>query len=98
MITLFLKTGCPFCRKVLAVVDAYGIPFEEKNVADPGVYEEMVRLGGRKQEPFMVDGDIMMYESSAIIEYLEHKYSIEGTDGVIKPCVHSSSGTEVCAS
>lgn len=74
MITLFLKTGCPFCARVLAVVDTYEIPFIEKNVSDPANVEELIKLGGKKQEPFMVDGDIMMYNSSAIIDYLEKKF------------------------
>jgi glutathione S-transferase len=79
MITLYLKTGCPFCGKVLAVVDAYQIPFVEKNVSDPKNVEELIRLGGKKQEPFMVDGDIMMYDSGAIIAYLEKHHKKDGS-------------------
>jgi glutathione S-transferase len=96
MITLYLKTGCPFCGRVLATVDAYGIPFVEKNVSDPKVVEELVSLGGKKQEPFMVDGDIMMYESGAIIEYLEKNYAKDGV--VKKPKIHFAQNTDVCPS
>lgn len=95
MITLFVKTGCPFCAKVLAVIDAYAIPYTEKNVADEGVVDEMIKLGGKKQEPFMVDGTTMMYESGAIIEYLEKKF---GNGEVRKPKIHFAKGTDVCPS
>ena len=75
MITLYLKTGCPFSARVLAVVDAYQIPFIEKNIGTEGVWDELVALGGKHQVPFMVDGDIMLYNASAINEYLEQKFS-----------------------
>ena len=97
MITLYVKTGCPYCGKVLAVLDAYSIPFEEKNVSDKNVVDELISLGGRKQEPFMVDGDTMLYESKSIIEHLENKYR-QGDDGVKKPKIHFAKGTEVCPS
>jgi glutaredoxin len=93
MITLFLKTGCPFSAKVLAVVDAYQIPFAEKNIGDDGVWEELVALGGKHQVPFMVDGDIMMYDSGAINEYLEKKFKTEGEEVVVKPHVHFGAET-----
>ncbi len=97
MITLYLKTGCPFCAKVLAVVDAYQIPYVEKNVSDPEVVKELVALGGKKQEPFLVEGETMMYESQAIIAYLEEKYGqIEGEKK--KPKIHFARGTDVCPS
>lgn len=96
MITLFLKTGCPFSAKVLAVVDAYEIPFEERNIGTDGVYEELEALGGRRKVPFMVDGDIMMYESDAIVDYLEKKFKKEGEDVQVKPRVHFMSGADIC--
>lgn len=95
MITLYLKPGCPFCARVLAVVDAYEIPFNEKNIREEGVAEELESRGGKRQAPFMVDGDIMMYESAAIIDYLEKHYKKEGAK--IKPRVHFA-GSDVCPS
>lgn len=80
MITLYLKKTCPFSKKVLASVDAYGIPFREKNIADDGVLDELESLGGKRQVPFMVDGDIMMYESGPIIAYLEKHHRKDGSE------------------
>lgn len=96
MIILYVKTGCPFCAKVLAVLDAYELKYTEKNVADPGIADELLKLGGKKQEPFMVDGVTMLYESGAIIEYIEKKYASQ--TGVAKPKIHFAKGTDVCPS
>lgn len=96
MITLFLKTGCGFCARTIAAFDAYGIPYEEKNVSDPEVVRELIALGGKKQEPFMVDGDTMMYEANSIINYIEQKYAQSEGDGLKKPKIHYVKGIEVC--
>ncbi len=94
MITLYLKTGCPFSARVLAVVDAHQIPFLEKNIATDGIFDELESIGGRHKVPFMIDGDIMMYESDAIVEYLEKKYKKEGA--VVKPRIHYTDGVDMC--
>jgi glutaredoxin len=97
MITLFVKTGCPFCARTIAAFDAHQVPYEEKNIADDAIAEELIRLGGKRQTPFMVDGDTMMYESQSIIEYIEKKHpQAEGTPK--KPRIHFARGTEVCPS
>ena len=98
MITLFLKTGCGFCARTVAAFDMYGIPYEEKNVSDPEVVKELIELGGKKQEPFMVDGDTMMYEANSIIDYIEQKYANTGGDTPKKPKIHYAKGTEICPS
>lgn len=76
MLTLYVKTGCPFCKRVLSAGEELGITFELKNVADEGVAGEMVALGGERQEPFLVDNvrGVQMYESNAIISYLMEHY------------------------
>ncbi len=73
MQALYVKTGCPFCAKVLVNAAALGITFEEKNIADPAVAEELIRRGGKRQVPYLVDGEVEMYESDAIIDYLQKK-------------------------
>lgn len=70
MMTLYVKTGCPWCKKVLDYADAHGIVFEQLNIADPKVAEELVKRGGKRQVPYLVDGNIEMYESADIVAYL----------------------------
>lgn len=74
MITLFAKTGCPYCAKVLTKLDEFGLSFEKRNIADDSVAEELVAIGGKRQVPYMIDGEVRMYESGDIIEYLEKTY------------------------
>ena len=87
MLTLYVKTGCPYCAKVLEKLRELNLPFEEKNIADPGVVEELKERGGKKQVPFMdddnmtpyiVDDDVEMYESNNIVDYLGKKYAGSG--------------------
>lgn len=76
MLTLYREIGCPYCAKVLRAVDDLGIHIEEKNIADEGVVEELISLGGKRQVPFLVDSErgVSMYESGDIIAYFEKHY------------------------
>lgn len=76
MITLYVKTGCQYCASVLRVVDELKVPVTLKNVADEGVSEEMMRIGGKQQEPFLIDDETetLLYESDVIEDYLRQKF------------------------
>ena len=91
MLTLYVKTGCPYCAAVLAKLNELGISFEEKNIVDSEVSKELLKHGGKQQVPYMEDEDpcetakhhtpclanedVQMYESADIINYLEKNYS-----------------------
>ena len=77
MPTLFVRTGCPYCAIVLSAAEEYGIALSLKNVAEPGVTEELVKEGGKRQVPFLIDeaNDVRMYESEDIVEYLHQTYA-----------------------
>ena len=77
MLTLYVKTGCPHCAKVLEAGKDLNITFDLKNVADPGVAEELVAKGGKKQEPYLIDNEtgISMYEADLIVRYLRDHYA-----------------------
>jgi glutathione S-transferase len=53
-----------------------GLKFEEKDIADTGIGEELIARGGRKQVPYFVDSErgVEMYESGDIIAYLREHY------------------------
>ena len=76
MLILYVRTGCQFCAKVFRAGEELGIEFNVKNVADPGVTEELIKRGGKKQMPYLVDSDagVEMYESDAIVEYLHQNF------------------------
>jgi len=77
MLTLYVRTGCPYCAKALAAGEELGISFDLKNVADPGVSEELVEKGGKSQTPYLIDSErgVAMYESDAIVNYLREHYA-----------------------
>lgn len=93
---IYIKTGCQFCARALAALDAYGVAYTTKNVSDPEVVKELIALGGKKQEPFLVDGEHMIYESQAIVKYVEEKYGTSIGIQKNKPTVHFVGGGEVC--
>lgn len=76
MMKLYVETGCPYCAKVLRTVDELSIPIEQKNIADSGVSEELISLGGKRQVPYLVDTDegVQMYESDDIVQYLRGRF------------------------
>lgn len=91
MLTLYVKTGCPYCAAVITKLNELGVPFKEKNIADSVNAEELLKRGGKRQVPYMedddpcenakhhtpclADEDVLMYESADIIQYLEENYS-----------------------
>jgi glutathione S-transferase len=80
MITLYGKTGCPYTIRAIGALDAHGLSFIKKNIADPLVEEELMKLGGKHQVPYIVDGDVCMYESNDIIDYIEKTYGSDAHD------------------
>ena len=84
MYTLYVKPGCPFCVKVLQVVEEQNIPVEIKETIEEGVVDELITHGGKRQVPYLIDGvtGVAMYESDDIIAYLMSKLSdVTGNDG-----------------
>ncbi len=78
MLTLYIKTGCPYCAKVLNALQGMNLQVDMKNIADGGVAEELVARGGKRQVPYLIDSDrgVEMYESGDIVEYLRKNYGV----------------------
>ncbi len=69
---LYYKPTCPFCVKVLNYAEANNITFDLRNIEeDDAIAAELVERGGKRQVPYLVDGETEMYESDAIIEHLD---------------------------
>lgn len=69
---LYEKTGCPYCIKVKNFAQEKEIEFELRNIADQSIAEELIKRGGKRQVPYLVDVDnaVEMYESDDIVDYL----------------------------
>ncbi len=79
MIDLYTIQGCPFCAKVLRKADELGLTEgKEFRIIDAPhgskEREQLIALGGQSMVPFIVDGDVKMYESDDIVAYLEKKF------------------------
>lgn len=72
---LYVKTGCPYCARVLSFAEKNGIEFELRNRSTPGVVDELIARGGKSQFPYLVDKKrgVEMYESEDIVAYLEKR-------------------------
>ena len=77
MLTLYIQDGCGYCAKVLAAGEALGIDFDLKHVSDPAISDELIKRGGKRQMPYLVDDSngTEMYESDDIIDYLNEHYA-----------------------
>lgn len=75
MFDLYILETCPYCRKVMSYFDENGITYNKKNIADRENRENLLKLGGYEQVPFLFDSDSRkgMYESDDIIKYAESR-------------------------
>lgn len=75
---LYVKTGCPYCMRVLSFAEENGIALELVNRDDPGVIDELIKREGKRQFPYLVDRKtgIEMYESEDIVEYLKGRQAL----------------------
>lgn len=78
MIQLYVRDGCPYCQKVLAATQELGMQ-EGKDFtvidAAPGTKgrDVVLDVGGKAMVPFMINGEVSMYESDDIVAYLKDK-------------------------
>ena len=75
MLILYVKTNCPYCEKVLTHARKLGVTLETRNIADKRYLDELMRAGGKRQVPFLMDEEraVSMYESDDIVKYLENR-------------------------
>jgi glutaredoxin len=76
MLTLYTRTGCPYCMKALVAMHELGLDFTEKDIADPEVAAELETRGGKVQGPYLIDDEhhVEMYESDDIVAYLHETF------------------------
>ncbi|MBY0538029.1 glutathione S-transferase N-terminal domain-containing protein [Patescibacteria group bacterium] len=77
MLNLYIKTGCPYCLRVLEANETIKAPLVLRNISEnPQLREELIEKGGKAQAPYLEDTDrgVSMYESLDIIEYLKVNY------------------------
>ena len=59
--------------KVRLALEHKGIPYEFRTI-EPTDRDELVRVSGQFLTPAMVDGDVVLFDSGAILRYLDANY------------------------
>ncbi len=67
---LYHSPNCPYCTKVMNFMEREGITLEKRNVEDPAVRAELIKIGGKGQVPCLVHNGQALYESGDIINWL----------------------------
>ena len=73
MLELFILETCGYCKRVMEYLDEHKISYTKIDIADTKNLDLLLRIGGKRQVPFLVDKEhnVEMYESNDIIEYLK---------------------------
>lgn len=77
MLTLYVRSGCPFSAKALNAMDELGAPLDLKYIdADEAARAELMERGGMEQVPFLwgEDGEVNIYESDSIVAFLHRRF------------------------
>ncbi|WP_311170794.1 glutathione S-transferase N-terminal domain-containing protein [Halobellus ordinarius] len=80
-ITLYRLQACPFCERVVRVLNELDLPYQSRFVEPMHSERNVVkRISGKRSVPAIVDENtgVTMSESANIVEYLEHTYGAEG--------------------
>lgn len=75
MVELYVTSSCPFCIKVIRAANEMGLEEEKDYVTVDAAHgkpgrQKVIDTGGKSMVPFLIDGDVSMYESDDIITYL----------------------------
>jgi glutathione S-transferase len=80
-ITLYYGSGSPYAWRVQLALEHKALPYERKvlSFADKDTHKpEFLALNPRHHVPTITDGDFALYESNAIVEYLDDAYPAQG--------------------
>jgi glutathione S-transferase len=78
--TLYRLQACPFCERVVRVLDEYDLEYESRYVEPMHSDRDVVkRLTGKRTVPALVDDrtGVTLTESATIVSYLETTYGGE---------------------
>ena len=76
-IELYWGSGSPFAWRVMLTLEVKGLAYESKLLEfskGENKSPEYLRLNPRGKVPTLKDGDFVVYESLAIMSYLDRKY------------------------
>lgn len=71
-LVLYKYDACPFCRRVMAVIEEHALPVVYRDTREnPHYRQQLIELTGKTQVPcLLIDGQPML-ESKEIVQYLQ---------------------------
>jgi glutathione S-transferase len=78
---LYYGSGSPYAWRAQFALEHKALPYERKILSfseGDTRKPEFIALNPRHQVPVLVDGDFVLYESNAIVEYLDEAYPATG--------------------
>lgn len=87
-IELYHFEQCPYCEKARRTLRVLGMEYES-HIIDPRDRSAVRELSGQPEAPVIADGDTVISDSDAIIEYLDNHY---GKDINVIPASPSERG------
>src|SRR5882757_707279 len=72
--TLLFTTGSPFARAIRIVLDELNLDYEKREEITTPSVEQRAAASPTLQVPTFWDGDVRLWESGLIAEYLLHSY------------------------
>ena len=76
MLTLYDNPFSPFARKIRMVLNLKGLDFRRVDALALVHQADLAAVNPRKEVPVLVDGDLVVANSSDIVAYLEHRYPV----------------------
>jgi glutathione S-transferase len=76
-VRFYYASGSPYAWRVWLALERKGIPYHLKTLSfDAGDLKtaEFAALNPRRRVPVLVDDDFVIYESSAVVEYIEDRW------------------------
>lgn len=74
MITIIGNTVSPYVRKILVILTMKGIPFEIDPIVPFFGNDDFAKISPLRRIPVLIDGDLVLNDSSVIAQYLEETY------------------------
>ena len=77
MIIVYEHPLSPYAQKVKIALDEKGVPYETKMPAAIGTGQpdrEFLKANPRGEVPALIDGDVKIFDSTIILEYIEDKW------------------------
>ncbi len=77
MLTVYLGEGSPYAWRVFLALEHKAIEYDRRTISfsNRDMHQpEFLRMNPRHKVPVLVDDDFVLYESAAILEYLDERY------------------------